>query len=289
MSKNYKTRLNNREKHTFISILIVKIFVVLEFLVNSRFLRIEKEIKKKQISIGMKKIILSLAAVLAFTLTSDAQTRKGTVLLGAGSEMSGNEWTTLAITPKVGYFVQDGVAIGAIVNFQTNNQDKNAYELNNSLAEIGVFGRYYVSNNLFSEISLSSYSKADEIFEAVQKIDQAWTMIPNNGDQENLVAPGTPGATALFDAVGQPVLITYSTDGNPDLLEVVETSTTTLNFSLGLGYTIVWREHFAIEPHMNLTFMNGEQKVYDGLENYIDAQDIKGTHFNLGVNFSLFF
>ena len=39
----------------------------------------------------MKKIILSLAAVLAFALTSDAQTRKGTVLLGAGSQMSDTE------------------------------------------------------------------------------------------------------------------------------------------------------------------------------------------------------
>ena len=104
----------------------------------------------------MKKIILSLAAVLAFTLTSDAQTRKGTVLLGAGSEMSNNEWTTLAITPKVGYFVQDGVAIGALINFQSDNVDKSVYELNNSVAEIGVFGRYYVSNNLFTEVSLSS-------------------------------------------------------------------------------------------------------------------------------------
>jgi hypothetical protein len=36
----------------------------------------------------MKKIILSLAAVLAFTLTTDAQTRKGTVLLGAGRQFS---------------------------------------------------------------------------------------------------------------------------------------------------------------------------------------------------------
>ena len=84
---------------------------------------------------------------LVFSLTSDAQTRKGTVLLGAGSEMSNNEWTSLAITPKVGYFVQDGVAIGALINFQSDNVDKSTYELNNSVAEIGVFGRYYVSNN----------------------------------------------------------------------------------------------------------------------------------------------
>ena len=100
----------------------------------------------------MKKIILSLAAVLAFTLTSDAQTRKGTVLLGAGSQLSENAWTDIA-NSKVGYFVQDGIAIGALVNFQTDNSDINRvddtnFELNNNVAEIGVFGRYYVSNNL---------------------------------------------------------------------------------------------------------------------------------------------
>ena len=64
----------------------------------------------------MKKIILSLTVVLAFALTSDAQTRKGTVLLGAGSNLTETAWSDLAITPKVGYFVQDGVAIGASGN-----------------------------------------------------------------------------------------------------------------------------------------------------------------------------
>ena len=122
----------------------------------------------------MKKIILSLAAVLAFTLTSDAQTRKGTVLLGAGSQMSDTEWTTLAITPKVGYFVQDGIAIGALINFQSDNTDKAAYELNNNVAEIGVFGRYYVSNNLFTEISLSSKSVSNEEFLPIEQYSQVY-------------------------------------------------------------------------------------------------------------------
>lgn len=221
---------------------------------------------KKQISIGMKKIILSLAAVLAFTLTSDAQTRKGTVLLGAGSEMSNNEWTTLAITPKVGYFVQDGVAIGALINFQSDNVDKNAYELNNNVAEIGVFGRYYVSNNLFTEVSLSSMSRSEESWETIEKYAQVF---------EN----GVP----QFDANGNPEMAFQNVD------EVVENSDKSLNFNLGLGYTIVWREHFAVEPFMNLTFMNGERKVYNAEDLIVESHDLKGTHFNLGVNFSLFF
>ena len=214
----------------------------------------------------MKKIILSLAAVLAFTLTSDAQTRKGTVLLGAGSQMSDTEWTTLAITPKVGYFVQDGIAIGALINFQSDNTDKAAYELNNNVAEIGVFGRYYVSNNLFTEIALSSKSVSIEEFLPIEQFSQVYIdEIPQ------------------FDAAGDPLMAWQ------DIEEVVENSDKSLNFNLGLGYTIVWREHFAVEPFMNLVFMNGERKVYNSADRLVESHDLKGTHFNLGVNFSLFF
>ena len=98
----------------------------------------------------MKKIILSLAAVLAFTLSSDAQTRKGTVLLGAGSELSNNEWTTLAITPKVGYFVQDGVAIGALINFHSDNVDK-ACIITKFFVERGFKNFYVMLFNPFVE------------------------------------------------------------------------------------------------------------------------------------------
>lgn len=214
----------------------------------------------------MKKIILSLAAVLAFALTSDAQTRKGTVLLGAGSQMSETEWTTLAITPKVGYFVQDGIAIGALINFHSDNVDKGAYELNNSVAEIGVFGRYYVSNNLFTELALSSNSTSTEEHLPIWQFAQVYVDdIPQ------------------FDAAGDPVMAWQ------DIEEVVENSDKSLNFNLGLGYTIVWREHFAVEPFMNLVFMNGERKVYNSADRLVESHDLKGTNFNLGVNFSLFF
>jgi len=225
----------------------------------------------------MKKIILSLAAVLAFTLTSDAQTRKGTVLLGAGSHFSEQNINTLAITPKVGYFVQDGIAIGALVNFQNDNTNKGDYELNDATAEIGVFGRYYVSNNLFTEISLSSKSVSTESYSGINDLVQVYTL----GGAE--VPQGTVGALPAFDANGNPI---YSTE---EVFQVVESSEKSINFNLGLGYTIVWREHFAIEPFMNLTFMNGERKTYDSVNKFIMNDDLKGTNFNLGVNFSLFF
>lgn len=214
----------------------------------------------------MKKIILSLAAVLAFASTSDAQTRKGTVLLGAGTQMSDTEWTTLAITPKVGYFVQDGIAIGALINFQSDNIDKAEYELNNTVAEIGVFSRYYVSNNLFTEISLSSMNSSSESYENIE-------------DYSQVFVNGVP----QFNADGSALMALQ------ELEQVIENSMKSLNFNLGMGYTIVWREHFAVEPFMNLTFMNGEQKTYDSENLQVESDDLKGTHFNLGVNLSLFF
>jgi hypothetical protein len=214
----------------------------------------------------MKKIILSLAAVLAFASTSDAQTRKGTVLLGAGTQMSETEWTTLAITPKVGYFVQDGIAIGALINFQSDNIDKAEYELNNTVAEIGVFSRYYVSNNLFTEISLSSMNSSSESYENIE-------------DYSQVFVNGVP----QFNADGSALMALQ------EIEQVIENSMRTLNFNLGMGYTIVWREHFAVEPFMNLTFMNGEQKTYDAENLRVESDDLKGTHFNLGVNLSLFF
>ena len=57
-----------------------------------------------------------------------------------------------------------------------------------------------------------------------------------------------------FDADGSEIMAWQEVD------EVVENSDKSLNFNIGLGYTIVWREHFAVEPFMNLTFMNGEKK-----------------------------
>ena len=200
----------------------------------------------------MKKIILSLAAVLAFALTSDAQTRKGTVLLGAGSQLTNAEWMKLKVTPQVGYFVQDGVAIGALINFQSEVvKDSSSEELKSSVSEIGIFSRYYVSNNLFAEVGLSSLSSSNEFTDTLT--------------------------------------ITVSDQTITDNEAVIENSDSKLNINLGVGYTIVWREHFAIEPKLNLVFSNGDRKVYDGNSNEIGSSDLSGTHFNLGVNFSLFF
>ena len=53
----------------------------------------------------MKRIILTFVAVTVMLFSTNAQTKKGTILLGAGSQLSETSWTDLAITPKIGYFI----------------------------------------------------------------------------------------------------------------------------------------------------------------------------------------
>ena len=52
-----------------------------------------------------------------------------------------------------------------------------------------------------------------------------------------------------------------------------------------MGYTLVMREHIAIEPYVHLDLVvDGENVSFDGSQ-----KDLSGTSFIAGVNFSLFF
>ena len=217
----------------------------------------------------MKRIILTFVAVTVMLFSTDAQTKKGTILLGAGSQFSDTEWTKLSITPKIGYFIQDGLAIGAMVQFSSDDEyfpnttvntvvngniqtilGGDPYTLTDNSRTFGVFGRYYAARNLFMEVNLSSSTTQNETF----------------------------GETAgLVDING--VL-------TPAVIEEVQTARTqSTHVGFGMGYTLVMREHIAIEPYVHLDLVvDGEEVPFVGPQ-----KDISGTSFIAGVNFSLFF
>jgi len=225
----------------------------------------------------MKKFILMFATLCFITFSANAQTKKGTVLLGAGSEFSDTEWTAWSITPKIGYFIQDGLAIGAEIHFDTDDEyfpafpgtvswvdtdgdgipdafvptgdDHGDYTLTNNIRKFGVFGRYYAARNLFIEVSLSSMTMQEEAWEEIV------TMNP----------------------------ITLQ----PQLEDVVtQARTSSSNVRLGMGYTLVWREHFAVEPYVHLDLIVDGEKVTAATN---ETRDLSGSEFVAGVNFSLFF
>ena len=229
----------------------------------------------------MKKFILMFATLCLITFSANAQTKKGTVLLRAGSNFSGVSWTDWSITPKIGYFIQDGLAIGAQIHFWTDDNyvpayggeqvmilDINGdptgdvetvgahedYTLTDNIREFGVFARYYAARNLFIEVSLSSMTSQDD----------SW------------------GLGTYYDA---DVDLWFEEN------MVLQTRESTSNVRLGMGYTLVWREHFAIEPYVHLDLIVDGERVHDGASATVTAEtvDLSGSEFIGGVNFSLFF
>ena len=92
----------------------------------------------------MKKILISSLGLLMLT-TGFAQTQKGNVLIGATLSDIGidfqkdNTQFSLNITPKVGWFVKDNLAVGGEVNIGLVTQ-KGATAFSYG---VGVFGRKY--------------------------------------------------------------------------------------------------------------------------------------------------
>ena len=222
----------------------------------------------------MKKFILMFATLCFITFSANAQTKKGTVLLGAGSQFSETSWTDWMISPKIGYFIQDGLAIGAMIHFDSDDQYVPAfagdyvivngqptvvgahgdYTLTDNTREFGVFARYYAARNLFVEMSLSSMTMEDD----------SW------------------GPVTYFN-VEQDQWLTEDM--------VTQTRMSTSNVRLGMGYTLVWREHFAIEPFVHLDLIVDGEMVMDGQGTVqtVETIDLSGSEFIGGVNFSLFF
>ena len=230
------------------------------------------------------------ATLCLITFSANAQTKKGTVLLGAGSQFSGESWTDWSITPKIGYFIQDGLAIGAEVSYSSDDEyvdahdgdlipilnpdgshaediagnllfeldnEHDAYTLTNKDMRFGVFARYYAARNLFVEASLS----------ASESESQSWE----------------------FDV---PVMTVVNNVTVTEMQDMVLTSSeSSYNVRLGMGYTLVWREHFAVEPFVHLDLIVDGQRTEQtgGATNAGETTDLSGSEFIAGVNFSLFF
>lgn len=111
----------------------------------------------------MKTNKLYLLVIILFSIISNAQIIKGNWMMGGAASFSHNkrtdytgtsELTSLDVTPNVGYFFIDKLAVGASAIFRYVITDEN----NNFNYGIGPFVRYYFLEkekplNIFSEVS----------------------------------------------------------------------------------------------------------------------------------------
>jgi outer membrane protein len=130
----------------------------------------------------MKKIILSALAVCAFTFVS-AQDKKsdgagfssGDVFVTGGVAItSSNDKNTdtkdsgFGLTPKVGYFLTENIALGAKVGFMSAKTTvAGATTMDDSGVMFGAFGRYYFSPasqfSVFTELGFDYTTMKDKI------------------------------------------------------------------------------------------------------------------------------
>lgn len=104
----------------------------------------------------MKKLLLTFAVLAAAVVGSYAQISKGSILVGAGSNLNftsispdpGDNYSSFQLQGKVGYFFVDNFAGG--LRLDHLKEDESGRTI------FGIFGRYYLNNVIILGASLGS-------------------------------------------------------------------------------------------------------------------------------------
>jgi hypothetical protein len=114
----------------------------------------------------MKKIILTMSILMLFAAASYAQIQKGSVLVGASSNLGfssisyddgDDNFKVFILDLKAGYFVIDNLAVG--LNFGYSKYSFGDTDASTTL--FGLFGRYYVNGKIFVGAGYSSSKLED--------------------------------------------------------------------------------------------------------------------------------
>ena len=126
----------------------------------------------------MKKLLLSAAAVFAFTFANAQETTStggfstGDVFIsgsvGFGSEKTGDFKTNeFNFSPRAAYFVNDNISLGLALGYNNSKQDQSFGEVTTNTFEIGAFGRYYFMPasqfSLFTQLGVNYATTKSEV------------------------------------------------------------------------------------------------------------------------------
>ena len=127
----------------------------------------------------------------------------------------------------------DGIAVPNAVTGATEIIGAHdEYTLTNNSRTFGVFGRYYAARNLFMEVNMSSSTTQSEEWGTMSSFE--------------------------VDAGGNISLV--QTEG------VMQSRSQSTHVGFGMGYTLVMREHIAIEPYVALDLIVDGERVSTGNE-----------------------
>jgi hypothetical protein len=98
----------------------------------------------------MKKLLFSIAVLLASTVAANAQISEGHVMVGgnianASIGFDDGQESAFKLTPKAAWFINDGIALGGYASFGVSHIKGNEGSL--YTYGIGALGRYYVTDD----------------------------------------------------------------------------------------------------------------------------------------------
>ncbi|NSL90239.1 outer membrane beta-barrel protein [Chitinophaga solisilvae] len=107
--------------------------------------------------------LLTLVALgLMLGSTVNAQIQKGNIMIGADLSnfnvdfQKNNTKFSMGITPKVGWFIKDGLAVGGYVNFILNTAKGAGTQ---TTYGVGAFGRYFVEDKNVRKLEFSKRTR----------------------------------------------------------------------------------------------------------------------------------
>ncbi|MEQ6118376.1 hypothetical protein [Reichenbachiella sp. MALMAid0571] len=110
----------------------------------------------------MKKVILLFTLFISISFISAAQTKKGSWLVAAASDLSflsGDETTTFNLSLSPGYFVVDNLAFGIGLEYSEVSYKGFGDTFKTDQSILGVFGRYYPGGKGILGVSYSHFSE----------------------------------------------------------------------------------------------------------------------------------
>ncbi|MES3017366.1 MAG: outer membrane beta-barrel protein [Bacteroidota bacterium] len=147
----------------------------------------------------MKKLILSLTAVVAIALSANAQTEKGKWILGGTasyesvkSDASGAKASqTLSVIPNLGYFVSDNFALGTGVGYTYSKTGVASATGQNEAIAVRPFGRYYVG--LSDQFKFFGQAAVPLSFGTVKSVDASGNSGAKVGSSTSVGVALSPG------------------------------------------------------------------------------------------------
>ena len=205
----------------------------------------------------MKKLItILLVSFLAINTTFAQVDGEGTVILGATTELSETPWSMVIMTPTIGYFLSDQIAVGLMFSLDTEKQDFDVENFNSPPDK-------WVETTSKSEMSIGPWMRfyMGDIF-----FINAGVLIGSNNTTET---------TTDKDESGW-----YDSDGGLVSEKKLKGSTFTLD--IGAGASILWGDHIAFEPMFGFRMGSGSDTDFPGNEK-IKRKSEMDLGFKIGV------